>query len=142
MIVNSLCLGQITLFSLSFYYSHGKKGNIYGTKDCSLNCIELETLDLTDDERIHEVIIYEDYRKIDNFYRANKTTYMVVGISLKTSGNQERLYGATSETKQVFSNDAAFLGYTQGKAGGFIDSLRLIFYKYCQKNSPSFTCTN
>lgn len=133
--------GDVTLMNLNFVYSRGKKGNVYGAASCTEICTKLTPLELHDDERIDQVIVYEGYRKIDNLYRLNLATCLIVGIDLRTTAGQQRSYGTINGTKKVFAKNGYFLGYVQGKAGGFIDNLRLVFYKYCLKNSSSLTCT-
>lgn len=134
--------GKTTLSYLNLIYSQEKRGHIFGDQNCLETCEKLTPFQLNDDERIDQVIIYGDNRRIDNSFRTNRSTFLIVGIHFRTNSNREVSYGMMTGIENVFVQDEYFLGYIQGKAGGFIDNLRLVFYKYCHKTSSTFTCIN
>jgi hypothetical protein len=123
------------LLSFTFTYSNGKDGRKYGGAGYTGGLEDLDSLDLHSEEYIDQIIIYEDYRKISNDWRRDKLTYLIVGIHFKTSHGREQLFGSTSARNKTESLTNYFLGYVQGKAIGYIDSLRFTWYKYCSKNS-------
>jgi hypothetical protein len=130
---------QLLLLSLTFDYSNGKSGHKYGGINPAKTVQKKNPLNLSPGEHINGITIYEDYRKILNPHRPNNTTYIIVGIHLKTNYDDiGRLFGSTNGTQKSESFDNYFLGYVQGKAGGYIDSLHFTWYRYCLKNSKVF----
>jgi hypothetical protein len=127
---------QPLLLSLTFEYSNGKSGHKYGGINPAKTVQIPNPLSLNPGEHINGITIYEDDRKIVNPHRMNTTTYIIVGIRLKTNYDDiGRLFGSTNGTQKRESFDDYFLGYVEGKAGGYIDSLRFTWYRYCYKNS-------
>ncbi len=127
--------GEPVLLSLTFGYSNERTGREYGGAGRRGKWEDLIPLELSPEERIDHITIYEGYRNITNLYREGKLTYIIVGIYLKTDRNQQTLYGSTNGIRKVESPNNYFLGYVQGQDGGYIDSLRFTWYKYCLKNS-------
>jgi hypothetical protein len=134
-----MSLDQLCIVSLNFLYSNGKKGHVFGGIAQERHADEVDSLTLMPGESIIQVTIYEGHRKIYNAWRPDKTTYIIVGIHFKTDKNHERLFGSTNGTQKIESPDEHFLGYVQGKAGSYIDSLRFVWYKYALSNSSIVT---
>ena len=126
---------------MTLRYSNGKQGIDYGGVDPNHPRDELVPLELSAGENINEVTFYQDYRRIINPWQPNGT-YIVVGIQFKTDRDQQILFGSNNGTKKFEAPAGYFLGYAQGKAGGYIDSLRLMWYKYAQKTSPIVSLTD
>jgi len=133
--INILFLGELLLLSLTFSYSNDKIGKEYGGIGRRGRWDDLNRLELTPGEHIDHITIYEGYRNITNRWRQGKLTYVIVGIYFKTDHNQEILYGSTNGIQKKESPKNYFLAYAQGKCGGYVDSLRFTWYKYCLKNS-------
>lgn len=124
-----------------FRYSNGKQGVEYGGINAGPSRGELVPLELTADEHIDEVTVYQDYRKIVNPWQPDGT-YIVVGIEFKTDRDRRILFGSNNGTRKSEAPAGYFLGYAQGKAGGYIDSLRFMWYKYSLKNASVLSSTD
>lgn len=127
--------GEPLLLSLTFGYSNERSGREYGGIGRGATWEDLNPLELAPEEHIDHITIYEGYRNITNSWREGKLTYIIVGIYFKTDHNQEILYGSTNGIRKEESPKNYFLAYAQGRAVGFIDSLRFTWYKYCLKNA-------
>ena len=135
--IELIYLEEPILLNLNFKYSNGNFGYNYGGLGRTKPWFDYASLDLEKGELIEEVSVYEAYRYIPNNWRINKRTYVIVGVRLKTNKDQERLFGSNNGTKRTEAPPGYFLGYVQGKSGGFIDSLRMTWYKYTLKNASS-----
>lgn len=139
--INIRFLGESLLLSLSFNYTNGKSGHIFGGKNPPKPVQKPNPLHLSAEEHITEVVIYRDYRNIINAFRPDQLTHIIVGISFKTNHGEERLFGTANGTENKESFENYFVGYVQGKSGGYIDSLRFTWYKNCLNNSTVFDPT-
>jgi hypothetical protein len=133
--INILFLGESLLLSLTFSYTNGKSGQVFGGKNYLKLVQKLNPLHLSAGEHITEVVIYADHRNITNSFRSGKLTYIIVGISFEINHDQRISFGSTNGTNKTESYKNYFLGYALGKSVGYIDSLCFTWYKYDFKNS-------
>ena len=121
-----------TLGGIKFIYSHNKSGQEYG-RGFSYSPKTPLVVDLHPEERIIEVITYEEDRIIVNAYR--NITPIIVGIHFKTNKDKRFSFGVHSGKITQEKVNGYFIGFVYGKSGGYIDCLRFVWYKYTSKNS-------
>ena len=131
-------LGKSVLLNLVFFYSTNKSGHEFGGINPSNSRNSSISVKLNATERIIKATIYEDHRNISNSWRRDQTAHIIVGIGFETDSNRTLLFGSSNGTKKEEAPKNYYLAYVRCKAVGYIDSLRLIWYKICSKNSSIF----
>ena len=115
-----------TLDYLKLTYSNGK-AHKRGDKDLR-NIPTTISFKLNRNESINGVRVYAGVRNITNLYKSNGTL-IVVGVQFLTDQRQSDLFGSSNGTKSEELMPGSSLAYVRGKAYGYIDAIRFVWYQ-------------
>jgi hypothetical protein len=132
------------LHSVAFIYTNNHtllhRGRMRGTVQSTRS--NIATFRVGKNEYINKVVLYKGHRIIDNTWKPEGKTELIVGIQFGTTkGNISPLYGTNESSVPILESPPQhYLAHAEGYTVGYVDRLAFIWYKKCSKKQTINEC--